>query len=102
MAVGPAPLGAPVPQGPQCIVCNLDRILIDKNAQGPYTIKLVLQIAQNGIVKTATAEGAPTPDIKSRIERQAQEWIFEPYLKDGVAVNVKLNTNVQVNIIKPR
>jgi hypothetical protein len=102
VAVGPAPLGAPVPQGPQCIVCNLDRILIDKNAQGPYTIKLVLQIAQNGIVKTATAEGAPTPDIKSRIERQAQEWIFEPYLKDGVAVNVKLNTNVQVNIIKPR
>jgi hypothetical protein len=28
---------------------------------------------------------APIPEVKSRIEQQAQEWIFEPYLKDGVA-----------------
>jgi Photosynthesis system II assembly factor YCF48 len=102
VAVGPGPLGASIGQGPQCIVCNLDRILIDKKAQGPHTIKLVLEIAKNGIVRNAVAEGAPTPEVKSQIEQQAQEWIFEPYLKDGVGVNVKLNTSVHVNIIKPR
>jgi hypothetical protein len=80
----------------------LDRILIDKKAQGAYTIKLALEIAKNGIVKNAVAEGAPTPEVKSRIEQQVQEWIFEPYLKDGVAVNVKLNSSVHVNVIKPR
>ncbi len=101
-AAGPGPLGAPTAQGPQCIVCSLDRILIDKKAQGAYTIKLALEIAKNGIVKNAVAEGAPTPEVKSRIEQQVQEWIFEPYLKDGVAVNVKLNSSVHVNVIKPR
>jgi hypothetical protein len=80
----------------------MDRLLIDKKAQGAYTIKLAVEIAKNGIVKTVVADGAPTPEVKSRIEQQAQEWIFEPYLKDGIAVNVKLNTSVHVNVIKPR
>jgi hypothetical protein len=101
-AVGPGPLGAPKPEGPRCIVCSMDRLFIDQKAQGAYTIKLTAEIAKNGIVQTALADGAPTPEIKSRIEQQAQEWIFEPYLKDGVEVNVKLNTSVQVNVIKPR
>jgi Photosynthesis system II assembly factor YCF48 len=102
VVVGPGPLGAFNAQRPQCIVCSLDHIFIDKKAQGPYTIKLALEIARNGIVKSAVAEGAPTPDVKSRIEQQAQEWIFEPYLKEGVAMNIKLNASVRVNIIRPR
>jgi hypothetical protein len=80
----------------------MDRLLIDKEAQGPYTIKLAVEIAKNGTVKTAVADGAPTPEVKSRIEQQAQEWIFEPYSKDGVAVKVKLKTSVHVNVIRPR
>ena len=59
----------------------MDRLLIDKKAQGVYTIKLAVEIAKNGIVKTVVADGAPTPEVKSRIEQQAQEWIFEPYLR---------------------
>jgi len=101
-AVGPGPLGAPPVQGPHCIVCSMDRILIDKRAQGAYAIKLAIEIAKNGVVKIASAEGAPTADIKSRIEKQAREWIFEPYVKDGAAVSVRLNTTVQVNVVRPR
>jgi hypothetical protein len=26
---------------------------------------------------------AAPPMIKSRVEQQTQQWIFEPYLKDG-------------------
>ena len=100
--VGPGPLGGPIPQGPRCIICGLDRIFVDKKAQGSYTIKLVLVIAKNGTITTVEAEGAPTPEIKSRIEQQAQQWIFEPYSKDGARVNLKLNTAVRVNVIKPR
>jgi hypothetical protein len=99
--VGPGPLGAATPSGPRCIVCGLDRIFIDKKAQGPYTIKLVFEIAQSGAVATVEAQGAPTPEVKSRIEQQAQQWIFEPYLKDGSPVRVKLNTTVNVIVIKP-
>jgi hypothetical protein len=100
--VAPGPLGAPIQQGPRCIVCELDRIFIDKKAQGPYTIKLTLGIAKNGTVASAEAQGAPTQEIRSRIEQQSQQWIFEPYVKDGAAVSVKLNTSVHINVIKPR
>jgi photosystem II stability/assembly factor-like uncharacterized protein len=102
VAVSPGPLGAAVTTGPQCIVCSMDRMLIDKGAQGAFTIKLTLTIAKNGIVTNVESEGAPTPEIKSRVEQQAQQWLFEPYLKNGERVNVKLNTSVRVNVIKPR
>jgi hypothetical protein len=102
VAVSPGPLGAAVTTGPQCIVCNMDRMLVDKGAQGAFTIKLTIIIAQNGLVTSVESEGAPTPEVKSRIEQQAQQWLFEPYLKNGERVIVKLNTSVRVNIIKPR
>src|SRR5882672_11445159 len=53
-----------------------------------------LRLPKNGTVRTVAAESAPTPEVKSRIEQQAQDWIFEPYSKDGVGVNVKLSTIV--------
>jgi hypothetical protein len=61
-----------------------------------------LRIAKNGMVRNAVGEGAPTPEFKSRIEQQAHEWIFEPYLKDGIGVSVKLNTSVHVNVMRSR
>ncbi|HEY6370456.1 MAG TPA: hypothetical protein VIX37_07745, partial [Candidatus Sulfotelmatobacter sp.] len=38
----------------------------------------------------------------SKLSQQAQQWLFEPYLKNGERVNVRLNTTVRVNVIKPR
>jgi hypothetical protein len=102
VAVSPGPLGATTTTGPHCILCQMDRILIDKAAQGAFTIKLTITIAKNGTVTNAESDGAPTPEIKSRIEQQAQQWLFEPYLKNGERVNVKLNTAVRVNVVKPR
>src|SRR5580765_8412002 len=98
----PGPLGATVTPGPQCILCQIDRMLIDKGAQGAFTIKLTITIAKNGTVTNVESDGAPTPEVKSRIEQQAQQWVFEPYLKNGERVNVRLNTTVRVNVIKPR
>lgn len=101
--VGPGPLGAAPSTGPDCISCELDRILVDPKAEsGIYTIKLSLDVAKDGVVTAAEADDAPTPQIKFRIEQQAQQWLFEPYMKDGVRINLKLNTRVQVNVIHPR
>jgi Photosynthesis system II assembly factor YCF48 len=102
VAVSPGPLGAAVAAGPQCIVCGMDRMLIDKRTQGAFTIKLTITIAKNGLVTSVESDGAPTPEIKSRLEQQAQQWLFEPYLKNGERVIVKLNTSVRINVIKPR
>jgi hypothetical protein len=76
-------------------------IIVDQTAQGTFTIRLSLGIAKDGTVTAVDADGAPTPDIKSRVEQQAMQWVFEPYIKDGVRVNLKLNTRIQVNVIHP-
>ena len=100
--VAPGPLGVAPSAGPHCIFCEMDRILVDPKAQGIFTIRLSLDIARDGTVKAAEADGAPTPLIKSRIEQQAQQWLFEPYMKDGVRVNLKLTTGIQVDVVHPR
>lgn len=101
-AMTAGPLGVPRAQGLSCIICPIERIAIDDKVQGSYNVKLALEIAPNGTVKAALAEGAPTPGIKTRIEQQAQDWIFEPYLKDGVAVSVKMNTSIHINVMRSR
>ena len=99
--VSPEPLGSKPPVGPHCISCGLDQMIVDQKAQGLFTILLSLDIARNGTVSAVEAEGAPTPAIKSRIEQEARQWIFEPYVKDGGRVNLKLNTRIQINVIHP-
>jgi hypothetical protein len=98
----PRPLGAPNPPGPQCIFCGVGRFLIDEKVQGKYTIKLVLEVAKNGTVTNVEIKGAPSPEIKSQIEQLALLWLYEPYLKDGAPVRMKINTSVDVNVIRPR
>ncbi|HLZ41256.1 MAG TPA: YCF48-related protein [Candidatus Sulfotelmatobacter sp.] len=100
VAVSPGPLGATTTTGPQCILCQMDQILIDKGAQGAFTIKLTIMIAKNGTVTDVGSDGAPTPGIKSRIEQQAKQWLFEPSVENGERVNVRLNTSVRVQVIK--
>jgi hypothetical protein len=80
----------------------MDRILVDPKAQGLFTSALSLEVARDGTVTAAEANGAPTPQIKARIEQQAQQWLFEPYMKDGTRVNLKLNTRIQVSVVHPR
>jgi photosystem II stability/assembly factor-like uncharacterized protein len=100
--VGPGRLGTPASSGANCIICGLDRIFIDKQAQGTFTIKLVITTAQNGTVSGVEVQGAPTPEITSKIEQQTMQWVFEPYLKDGVPVKLKVDTSTSITVIKPR
>jgi len=101
-AVSPGPLGAHPTSGPHCISCEMDHILVDPKAQGLFTVALSIAVARDGTVTGVEANGAPTPQIKARIEQQAQQWLFEPYMKDGTRVNLKLNTRIQVSVVHPR
>jgi hypothetical protein len=100
--VAPTPLGAPIPPAPRCIACGIDPAFIDTEKQGRYTVKLVVMIGKNGTVTSVETQGAPTPEIDARIQQQAEQWVFEPYVKDGIAANVKLNTSVSVYVVKAR
>lgn len=96
------PLKADSGSVPRCIVCGLDQFIISNKATGPLVIKLAINIAKNGTVESAEVINAPTPDVKEKIERSVDEWIFEPYLKDNIPTAIKLDTAVKIYLIKPR
>ena len=74
-----------------------------KGARTFLTLQLQLQIATDGTVTSVTTEGAPhTGGQISGGNSSVQGWIFEPYLKDRIPVNVNLKTNLQINVIKSR
>jgi hypothetical protein len=101
-AISPAPLGNKLSGGPNCIRCEFDHFMVDKKIEGMYPIQLSLEIARNGVVTSAEATGAPSPEIKSRLEQEARQWIFDPYMKDGVAVQLRLNTKLQIAVVRAR
>jgi len=80
----------------------MDPVFLDQKVHGSFTLKLGLDIARNGTVKSLSIDGAPYKTIEDTIRQRAQLWIFEPYLKDGVPVELKLNTTIKINVIKPR
>jgi hypothetical protein len=96
------PLGAKTSSGPFCIACAIDHILFDQKVQGFYTIKLTILIAANGKVTDVNVIDAPTSEIKSQIEQQIRQWIYEPYIMDGEIVNVNLKTQIQVHVMRSR
>ena len=101
-ALAPQPLGTASQSGPHCLSCPLDPVFLDPKVQGQFTLKLTLQIGKDGIVSKVSVEGAPTPAIDAAIQKRSQDWLFEPYRKDGQQVAVLLKTSARINVIRPR
>ena len=102
VAVSPGPLTTGRAEGPVCIDCALDRIIVDAKVQGSFVLKLSLGIAKNGTVTAVNVEGAPSSAIRAHVEQQARQWIFEPVLKNGHAVSSTVHGQVLINVLHPR
>lgn len=100
LPLGPA--GGGTTQGPRCLFCSIDPVLLDEHKQGDFVLKLSVLIAKNGTVKEVTVDGAPSPSVQDTVRQRAMTWLFEPYVKDGSPVNVRLNTTARVSVVKSR
>lgn len=98
----PPALGSRKPSGLACISCPFERIIVDKEFSGRAEISLDLVIATNGTVSQVRVLHSPTPGIGARYADVAHSWIFEPTLKDGVAVPVHTEVNLNVQVIRNR
>jgi TonB-like protein len=86
----------------QCIRCGLESVYVDGKANGRYSMRTTLLIDKNGLVKEVEIEKPPSPTLEESIRRSILQWVFLPVQKDGVPVNVKLNTSVNVTVVRPR
>ncbi len=81
--------------GPQCLLCDLQPIF-DASLFGAYKVGLVLGVARNGTVSSVVVKGAPTPGVRSQLEEQIRDWIFEPNGDSGALGKIEGTISVGV------
>jgi photosystem II stability/assembly factor-like uncharacterized protein len=98
----PPALGAPAGSGLHCISCPIEHVLVTQDYQGIAEVELKITVALNGLVSDAVVVHATKPEIGARIAAAARSWIFEPFVKDGVAHPVVTTVKLKVQAIKSR
>ena len=96
------PLDAPPAQGLQCLYCDFERIMVTSDFQGLAEVQLKLHIGQNGLVEQAEIVHATNSGIGERVAASARNWIFVPYVKDGVVHPANTELKLRVQAIKSK
>lgn len=94
------PLDAPASQGLQCLYCDFERIMVTSDFQGVAEVQLKLHIGQNGLIEQAEVVHSTNPGIGGRIAASARDWIFIPFVKDGVVHPADTEVKLRVQAIK--
>jgi Photosynthesis system II assembly factor YCF48 len=99
----PPALDAPPSQGPQCISCDVERVIVTHDYQGIAEARLEVHIAQNGLVEEAEVVSATNPEIGERLAAMVRNWIFLlPIGEDGIVHPVITHVNLRVQAIKSK
>jgi hypothetical protein len=96
------PLDARPSQGLQCLYCDFERIMVTSDFQGAAEVQLKLHVGQNGLVEQAEIVHATNPGIGERIAASARNWIFLPFVQDGVVHPANTEVKLRVQAIKSK
>jgi hypothetical protein len=95
-------LDASPSQGLQCLYCDFEKIMVTSDFQGAADVQIKLHIGQNGLVEKAEVVQATDYGIGERIAASARNWIFLPFVKDGVVHPANTEVKLRVQAIKSR
>ena len=98
----PPRLDAPPTQGPQCLLCNFETVIVTQDYQGTAEVDLTLHIGVNGVVTDATVDKTPRPEIGERVAAAVRGWVFLPYEKNGVIHPVVTHVRLRVQAVKSK
>lgn len=97
------PLGTrPATGALRCVSCSLGPVFMDDKVQGRVTVHVALQVGPDGTVEIANVEKSPSDSLAQKIHGQMMTWLFEPPLKDGQPARVKTESDIAVNVIRPK
>jgi len=98
-----APLGTKPPTGAlRCVSCSLEPVFIDDKVQGRITVHIKLQVGPDGSVEMANIEKSRSESLTQKIQAQIMTWLFEPPTKDGQPIRIKTESDIGVNVIRPK
>jgi len=76
--------------------------MVTSDFQGAVEVQLKLHIGQNGLVEQAEIVRTSNAGIGERIAASARNWIFLPFLKDGVVHPTNTEVKLRVQAIKSK
>jgi len=76
--------------------------MVTPDYQGVAEVELKLHIGQNGLVEQAEIVRATNPGVGERLAISARNWIFLPFVKDGVVHPAITNVKLRVQAIKSK
>jgi photosystem II stability/assembly factor-like uncharacterized protein len=98
--LAPPPLDAPDTQGPQCIACDVERIIVTDDYQGVADVELRIRVGVSGLVDDVEIVRATKPEIGDRIASQVRNWIFVPYEQGGAIHPFVTDVKLRVQAVK--
>ncbi len=97
------PLGTKSATGTlRCVSCSLEPVFIDDKVQGRITVHITIQVGTDGTVETAKVDKSLSDALAEKLRSQMATWLFEPPKKDGQPIRVKNESDITVNVIRPR
>jgi len=100
--LAPPPLDAPEQQGPRCIICGFEHVVVTNDYAGKVEVALTLHLAMNGTVTDVDVDSATRPEIGQKLATEARNWVFVPFEQDGTVHPVLAHVRVQVQAIRSR
>ena len=86
-----APMGKIPQANPQCIRCQLDPVYLTHSApSGAINIQVLFTVEPTGTITHVEIGGNLPPEIRDKIQTQAEHWLFEPTFKDDIPNSVSL------------
>jgi hypothetical protein len=98
------PLGTQTPPGStlRCMACALEPVYIDNKVQGRFTVHVALQIGTDGTVESVVIQNAPNDPLRQKLQAQIESWLFEPPQRDGKPIRVATQSDIPINVVRPR
>ena len=76
--------------------------MVTPDFQGVAEVQVKLHIGANGLVEQAEIAHATNAGVGERIAASAQNWIFVPFVKDGVVHAAITEVKLRVQAIKSK
>ena len=86
----------------KCIRCDYPHFLVNEHFAGRASVKLTVLARPDGSVSSVEVLSSPAAEIGETLGKAANGWIFNPVLRDGIAVPTKRTINLTVMVVKPR
>lgn len=98
----PKPLST-APSAPSvlnCILCGIDPIYVDEKLEGRIPVPVSFTVRTDGTVEAVDVKNIASESLKKKLTSQIGQWLFEPPVQNGKAIQVSTNSTLTITVMR--